>query len=86
LLLTVCLPILPVLQSCLLDQRFVLDDSVTVQQLLKAKAAQLGLPGALEVAGLLRAQVGEGLARDDDKPDFAAEVAAMAGGGSSGGQ
>jgi translation elongation factor EF-Ts len=36
----------PVLQSCLLDQKFVLDDSVTVQQLLKNKAQQLGLPGA----------------------------------------
>ena len=35
------------LQSCLLDQKFVLDDSVTVQQLLKNKAQQLGLPGAL---------------------------------------
>ena len=34
------------LQSCLLDQKFVLDDSVTVQQLLKNKAQQLGLPGA----------------------------------------
>jgi len=33
------------LQSCLLDQRFVLDDSVTVQQLLKTKGQQLGLTG-----------------------------------------
>lgn len=36
---------MPVLQSCLFDQKFVLNDSVTVQQLLKAKGQQCGLPG-----------------------------------------
>jgi len=44
-----------------------------------ARAAQ----AYLEVSGLLRVlQVGEGLSyREDEKPDFAAEVAAMAAGG-----
>lgn len=35
----------PCMQSCLLDQRFVLDDSVTVQQLLSSKSKGWGLPG-----------------------------------------
>jgi elongation factor Ts len=67
-------------QVCLLDQKYLLDDSVTVAQLLKQQAQQLKLQGALQVSALLRLQVGEGLQREDDgKPDFAAEVAAMAG-------
>lgn len=70
------------LQSCLLDQAYILDDSATVAQLLKRQAKQLSVPGGvLEVAGLLRIQVGEGLQREDSKADFAAEVAAMAAGG-----
>lgn len=70
----------PLPQSCLLDQKYVLDDSLTVAQLLKQQAKQLQLPGPLQVSALLRVQVGEGLHREDSKPDFAAEVAAMAGG------
>lgn len=70
------------LQSCLLDQSYVLDDSITVAQLLKQQAKQLAVPGGvLEVTGLLRVQVGEGMQREDSKADFAAEVAAMAAGG-----
>lgn len=37
--------------------------------------------GPLQVAALLRVQVGEGLERESEKADFAAEVAAMAAGG-----
>ncbi|KAF6264793.1 elongation factor TS-domain-containing protein [Scenedesmus sp. NREL 46B-D3] len=65
---------------CLLDQKYILDDSLTIAQLLKQQAQQLELQGRLQVSGLLRLQVGEGLHRDDDGTlDFAAEVAAMAG-------
>jgi translation elongation factor EF-Ts len=37
--------------------------------------------GPLQVSGLLRVQVGEGMERESDKADFASEVAAMAAGG-----
>jgi translation elongation factor EF-Ts len=37
--------------------------------------------GPLQVAALLRVQVGEGLDKEAEKADFAAEVAAMAAGG-----
>mgnify|MGYP001807421254 CR=1 FL=1 len=37
--------------------------------------------GPLQVAALLRVQVGEGLDKEVEKSDFAAEVAAMAAGG-----
>eukprot|EP00878_Enallax_costatus_P042941 GHUV01050466.1.p1 GENE.GHUV01050466.1~~GHUV01050466.1.p1 ORF type:complete len:212 (+),score=56.04 GHUV01050466.1:237-872(+) len=68
--------------SCLLDQPYLLDDSLTVAQLLKQQAQQLSVPGGrLDVAALLRVQVGEGLQREESKADFAAEVAAMAAGG-----
>lgn len=67
-------------QYCLLEQKFLLDDATTVKALLDARARELSLPGPLAVSGLLRLQVGEGLERADSKPDFAAEVAAMAGG------
>lgn len=54
---------------------------MTVAQLLVARGAALGLPkDGLRVAALLRLQVGEGMERRDATPDFAAEVAAMAGG------
>ncbi|WIA16906.1 hypothetical protein OEZ85_013833 [Tetradesmus obliquus] len=65
---------------CLLDQTYLLDDSLTVSQLLKQQAQQLQLQVGLTVSALLRVQVGEGLQREDGgKLDFAAEVAAMAG-------
>jgi translation elongation factor EF-Ts len=65
------------LQVCLLEQRYLLDDSLTVAQLLAAQGKELtGQP--LAVAAQLRVQVGEGL-EAADAPDFAAEVSAMAG-------
>lgn len=35
------------MQSCLLEQKFVLDDSLTVRQLLKQKGQELGMPGKM---------------------------------------
>lgn len=64
------------LQACLLEQRYLLDDGVTVAQLLAAQGKELtGQP--LAVAAQLRVQVGEGL-EAAEAPDFAAEVSAMA--------
>eukprot|EP00775_Hariotina_reticulata_P010725 gene10725-10882_t len=69
-------------ESCLLEQKYVLDYTTTVSQLLADTGKRLGLQGPVQVAGLLRVQVGEGLAeREENRPDFAAEVAAMAAGG-----
>lgn len=78
-------------EVCLLDQKYILDDSATVQQVLQRQAAALlpnkggkGGPaaaGALRVAGFMRVQVGEGIEQQQAHKDFAAEVAEMAGGG-----
>jgi translation elongation factor EF-Ts len=70
---------------CLLDQRYLLDDALTVRQLLQQQGAGKqgggGVGGgALEVTGFLRVQVGEGLEAAEGAKDFAAEVAEMAGG------
>ena len=74
---------------CLLDQRFILDDSLTVRQLLQQRAAGLlsgggggGKGAALRVAGFLRVQTGEGLEpAGGSAKGFAEEVAEMAAGG-----
>jgi len=72
-----------------MDQRFILDDSVSIKQLLQQRAPALlgggggggGAP-ALRVTGFVRVQVGEGLEQQGDGPkDFATEVAEMAAGG-----
>lgn len=75
------------LQVCLLDQKYILDDSLTVKQLLQQQAAALlgakgGKGASLAIRSFLRVQVGEGLEQQQIK-DFASEVAEMAGGGSS---
>ncbi|KIZ06862.1 Elongation factor Ts [Monoraphidium neglectum] len=72
-------------EMCLLDQRYLLDDALTVRQLLQQQGAGKqgggGVGGgALEVTGFLRVQVGEGLEAAEGAKDFAAEVAEMAGG------
>ncbi len=62
--------------TCLLQQRFVLDGGKRVQQVVADLGKQAG--GPLAVTGFVRVQVGEGL--DTGAPgakDFAAEVAAM---------
>jgi translation elongation factor EF-Ts len=70
---------------CLLDQKFLLDDALSVSQLLQQRAKALlgggAAAGGLRVAGFVRVQVGEGLEQQAAK-SFADEVAEMAGGGS----
>lgn len=64
----------------LCDQHLI--DSLCVHTHCVPSLHSLPSTGALKVSGLLRVQVGEGLEREEgDKADFAAEVAAMAGGG-----
>ncbi len=65
-------------QVCLLDQKYLLDDSLTVRQLL-AKAGPKGAP--VRLSAFLRVQCGEGLEAQQEGADFAAEVAQMAAGG-----
>lgn len=63
-------------EACLNDQRFVLDDSTTVGQLLRSRA--------LRAAAFARVQVGEGLEAEapaGGAKSFADEVAEMAAGG-----
>lgn len=58
---------------CLLEQRFVLEDSVTVEQMLKRLSKDVG--GRVRVSRFLRVQCGEGLEGGKGTSDFAAEVA-----------
>lgn len=60
---------------CLLEQKFVKDDSKTVEQMLTDAVARIG--ENLKVRRFARFVLGEGLEKKQD--DFAAEVAAAAG-------
>jgi len=60
---------------CLLEQKFVRDDSKTVQDILTEAVARIG--ENIQVRRFTRYVLGEGLARKES--DFAAEVAAAAG-------
>ncbi len=60
-------------QNCLLDQKFVRDDKISVQQYLDAAGKELG--GDIKVLAFERFEKGEGLEKRSD--DFAAEVAGM---------
>ena len=63
-------------EVCLLDQTFVIDGETKVSQVLDAAGKELGSP--IAVKGFVRIALGEGVEKKDD--DFAAEVAAAAGG------
>lgn len=63
-------------QVCLLDQTFVIDGETKVAQVLEAAGKELGSPVA--VKEFARFALGEGVEKPDE--DFAAEVAAAAGG------
>ncbi len=63
-------------EVCLLEQVYVHDTSKTVAQALKEAEKQVG--GAIKVVGFVRYALGEGIERNES--DFAAEVAAAAGG------
>ena len=62
-------------EVCLLDQKFVKDDSKTVDQVVKEAVATIG--ENIQVRRFVRYVMGEGLQKKAD--DFAAEVAAQAG-------
>lgn len=60
---------------CLLDQKFVKDDSKTIDQLVKESVATIG--ENIQIRRFVRFVMGEGL--EKKQSDFAAEVAAQAG-------
>ncbi len=62
-------------EQCLLDQKFVMDDSKTVAEYIAEKAKAAG--GTAEITNFVRLEVGEGIEVAEE--DFAAEVAAQMG-------
>ncbi len=62
-------------EQCLLDQKFVMDDSKTVAQYIEEKAKSFG--GTAQITNFVRLEVGEGIEVAEE--DFAAEVAAQMG-------
>lgn len=60
-------------ENCLLEQAFVKDDDVTVQQYVDSVAKELG--GSISVSGYVRFERGEGIQKRED--NFADEVAGM---------
>jgi len=62
-------------EQCLLDQKFVMDDSKTVAEYIEEKAKAAG--GTAEITRFVRLEVGEGIEVEEE--DFAAEVAAQMG-------
>jgi elongation factor Ts len=62
-------------EVCLLDQKFVKDDSKTIDQLVKEQVATIG--ENIQIRRFTRFVMGEGLEKKSG--DFAAEVAAQAG-------
>jgi len=63
-------------EHCLLDQAYIHDPSKSVSQALKEAEGKAG--GPIKIAGFVRYALGEGIEKKED--DFAAEVAAAAGG------
>ena len=61
----------------LLKQPFVMNPDQTIEQLVEATAKEVGSP--VSVKGFVRFQLGEGVDKGPEGPDFAAEVAAMSG-------
>ncbi|MGN0453263.1 MAG: translation elongation factor Ts [Ruminococcus sp.] len=60
-------------ENCLVNQEFVKDNSMTIQQYTDAKAKEMG--GSIKITGFVRYEKGEGIEKRQD--DFAAEVASM---------
>jgi elongation factor Ts len=63
-------------ENCLLDQAYIHDPSKSVSQVLKEAEGKVGAP--VKITGYVRYALGEGIEKKED--DFAAEVAAAAGG------
>jgi elongation factor Ts len=61
----------------LLKQPFVMNPDQTIEQLIAETAKQVGSP--VSVKGFVRFALGEGVDKGPEGPDFAAEVASMAG-------
>lgn len=57
-------------EVCLLEQRFVMDDSKTIAQVLKASPLA---KGSLQIPAFIRLQCGEGI-ESQPAMDFAAQV------------
>ncbi|MEA3492154.1 MAG: translation elongation factor Ts [Campylobacterota bacterium] len=62
-------------EQCLLDQNFVMDDSMSVAEYIDSKAKAAG--GSAEITNFIRLEVGEGIEIEEE--DFAAEVAKQMG-------
>jgi len=62
-------------EQCLLDQKFVMDDTLTVAQYIDSKAKAAG--GSAKIVAFIRLEVGEGIEIEEE--DFAAEVAKQMG-------
>ncbi|MBU1642662.1 elongation factor Ts, partial [bacterium] len=60
-------------EQALVDQKYVLDDKMTVAEAVAAAAKAVG--GTAEISAFVRLEVGEGIEKKVD--DFAAEVAAQ---------
>ena len=60
-------------ENCLLDQEFVKDNKVNIQQYTNNTAKELG--GSIKITKFVRFEKGEGIEKRQD--DFAAEVASM---------
>ena len=60
-------------ENCLLDQAFVKENKISVQQYTNNTAKEIG--GSIEITEFVRFEKGEGIEKRED--DFAAEVAAM---------
>ncbi|MFT7570977.1 MAG: elongation factor Ts [Paracoccaceae bacterium] len=63
-------------EVCLLDQTFVIDGETKISKAVEAAAGDVGAP--VKIVGFARVQLGEGIEKEES--DFAAEVAATAGG------
>ena len=63
-------------EVCLLEQTFVIDGETKVSKAVEAAGSDAG--SDIKVAGFVRFQIGEGIEKEE--ADFAAEVAATAGG------
>nr|HIL77303.1 elongation factor Ts [Rhodospirillales bacterium] len=63
-------------EICLLEQSFVVDPDITVQKAVEMVALKVGVP--IKIADFIRFSLGDGVEKEEE--DFAAEVAAVAGG------
>jgi elongation factor Ts len=63
-------------EVCLMDQTFVIDGETKISKAVEAAAGDAGAP--IKIVGFARFQLGEGIEKEES--DFAAEVAATAGG------